>query len=89
MDEFELWTRAASFKSRQIESVDQRREVIRRLGVKRIIAQLEPAVLDTERRDVGGEYRALAVEMNHCESWRFLQMINQSNSAARVEAGAA
>jgi hypothetical protein len=70
----------------QIENVDQRRECIRRMGMGRIISQLEPAVLDTERREVGGEYRLLAVDMNHGEPWRFLQMINQSTGAAHIEA---
>jgi uncharacterized protein DUF6745 len=70
----------------QVENVDQRRELIRRMGMERIVSQLEPAVLDTERREVGGEYRLLAVEMNHGEPWRFLQMVNQSTGATHIEA---
>jgi hypothetical protein len=70
----------------QIENVDQRAEVIRRLGMDRIVHQLDPAVLDTERREMGGEYRLLAVEMNHGEPWRFLQMVNQSTGATHIEA---
>jgi hypothetical protein len=70
----------------QIKNVDQRREVIRRMGMERIIAQLELAVLDTERREIGGEYRLLAVDMNHGKPWRFLQMVNQSNGAVHIEA---
>jgi hypothetical protein len=70
----------------QIKNVDQRRECIRRMGMGRIISQLDPTVLDAERREVGGEYRLLAVEMNHGEPWRFLQMVNQSTGAVHVEA---
>jgi hypothetical protein len=70
----------------QIKNVDQRRECIRRMGMERIIGQLDPKVLDTERREVGGEYRLLAVDMNHGEPWRFLQMVNQSTGAVHVEA---
>jgi hypothetical protein len=70
----------------QIENVDQRRECIRRMGIERIIGQLDPKVLDTERREVGGEYRLLAVEMNHGRPWKFLQMVNQSTGAVHIEA---
>src|SRR5262249_17258117 len=70
----------------QIKNVDQRRECIRRMGMERIIAQLEPKILDTERREVGGEYRLLAVDMNYGEPWRFLQMVNQSTGAVHIEA---
>jgi hypothetical protein len=70
----------------QIENVDQRRECIRRMGMERIIGQLDPKVLDVERREVGGEYRLLAVEMNHGKPWRFLQMVNQSTGAVHIEA---
>jgi hypothetical protein len=70
----------------QIENVDQRREVIRRMGMERIVGQLKPMILDTERREVGGEYRLLAVDMNHGEPWRFLQMVNQSTSVTHIEA---
>jgi hypothetical protein len=70
----------------QIENVDQRRECIRRMGMERIVGQLEPKVLNAERREVGGEYRLLAVEMNHGEPWRFLQMVNQSSGATHIEA---
>jgi hypothetical protein len=70
----------------QIENVDQRRECIRRMGMERVIGQLDPKVLDAERREVGGEYRLLAVEMNHGEPWRFLQMVNQSTGAVHIEA---
>jgi hypothetical protein len=70
----------------QVSNVDQRRELIRRMGMERIISQLDPVVLDTERREVGGEYRLLAVDMNHGLPWRFLQMINQSIAATHIEA---
>jgi hypothetical protein len=70
----------------KIENVDQRRELIRRMGIERVIGQLRPTVLDVERREVGGEYRLLAVEMNHGEPWRFLQMVNQSTGAVHIEA---
>jgi hypothetical protein len=70
----------------QVENVDQRRECIRRMGMERIVRQLDPVVLDTERREVGGEYRLLAVDMNHDEPWRFLQMINQSIGTTHIEA---
>jgi hypothetical protein len=70
----------------QVENVSQRRELIRRLGIERIVSRLAPTVLDTERREVGGEYRLLAVEMNHGEPWRFLQMVNQSTGAFHIEA---
>jgi hypothetical protein len=69
-----------------IENVDQRRELIRRMGMERVIGQLRPTVLDVERREVGGEYRLLAVDMNHGEPWRFLQMVNQSTGAVHIEA---
>jgi hypothetical protein len=70
----------------KIENVDQRRELILRMSMERVIGQLRPTALDVERRDVGGEYRLLAVEMNHGEPWRFLQMVNQSTGAVHVEA---
>lgn len=70
----------------KIENVDQRRELIRRMSLERVIGQLQPMVLDVERREVGGEYRLLAVEMKHGEPWRFLQMVNQSTGAVHIEA---
>ncbi|HEX5084516.1 MAG TPA: hypothetical protein VFY40_20940 [Blastocatellia bacterium] len=70
----------------RIRNVDQRRECIRRMGMERIVGQLEPKVLDVELREVGGEYRLLAVDMNHGEPWRFLQMVNQSIGAVHIEA---
>jgi hypothetical protein len=56
---------------------------VRGIGMERIVSQLEPAVLDTEQREMGGECRLLAIAMNHGEPWRFLQMVNQSTGAAR------
>lgn len=70
----------------QIENVDHRREVIRRMGSERLVAQLDAKVLDTETRDVGGKYELLAIEMNHGEPWRFLKMVNQSIGAVHIEA---
>lgn len=70
----------------QIENVDQRREVIRRMGSERLVAQLEAKVLDVETREVGGRYELLAIDMNHGEPWRFLKMVNQSIGAVHVEA---
>lgn len=70
----------------QIKNVDQRREVIRRMGSERLVAQLEAKVLDVETREVGGRYELLAIDMNHGEPWRFLKMNNQSIGAVHVEA---
>ena len=70
----------------QIENVDQRREVIRRMGSERLVVQLEAKVLDVETREVGGRYELLAIDMNHGEPWRFLKMVNQSIGAVHVEA---
>ena len=70
----------------QIENVDQRREVIRRMGSERLVAQLDATVLDVETREVGGRYELLAIDMNHGEPWRFLKMVNQSIGAVHVEA---
>ena len=70
----------------QIENVDQRREVIRRMGSERLVAQLDATVLDVETREVGGRYELLAIDMNHGEPWRFLKMNNQSIGAVHVEA---
>lgn len=70
----------------QVPNLDQRRELIRRMGMERIISRLKPKILDTEEREIGGEYRLLAVDMNHGEPWRFLQMINQSTGATHIEA---
>jgi hypothetical protein len=70
----------------QVENVDQRREVIKRMSLERLIGQLKPKVLDVERREIGGEYHLLAVDMNEGEPWRFLQMVNQSNGATHIEA---
>jgi hypothetical protein len=70
----------------QIENVDQRREVIRRMGSERLVAQLDATVLDTETREVGGKYELLAIDMNHGEPWRFLKMVNASTGAVHIEA---
>ena len=70
----------------QIENVDQRREVIRRMGSEQLVAQLDATVLDVETREVGGRYELLAIDMNHGEPWRFLKMNNQSIGAVHVEA---
>jgi hypothetical protein len=72
----------------QILNVDQRRELIRRMKVERFIYQLGPRlrVLDKESREIGGEYCLLAVDMNHGEPWRFLQMVNQSTGEFHIEA---
>jgi hypothetical protein len=70
----------------RVRNVDERREIIRRMSMERLIGQLDPKVLDVERREVGGEYRLLAVDMKHGEPWRFLQMVNQSIGAVHIEA---
>lgn len=70
----------------QIENVDQRREVIRRLGSERLVAKLEAKTLDAETREVGGKYELLAIEMNHGAPWHFLKMRNASIDAVHIEA---
>lgn len=65
----------------QIENVDQRREGIRRVGMTRLIQQLEPQVLNTLF-----DYELLAVEMGHGAPWRFLKMVNPSIGCVHIEA---
>lgn len=70
----------------QIENVDQRREVIRRMGSERLVTKLGGKVIDTQTRKVGGNYELLEIDMNHGAPWKFLKMQNQSIDAAHVEA---
>jgi hypothetical protein len=65
----------------QIENVDQRREVIRRMGMEHIVRQLEPQVLNTQ-----GDYALIAIDMNHGDPWRFLKMVNPSIGCIHIEA---
>jgi hypothetical protein len=51
-----------------------------------VLSQLQPAVLDVERRKAGGEYRRPYDDMEQGEPWRFLQMVNQSIGAVQIEA---
>ena len=65
----------------QSENVDQRREGIRRAGMSRMVAQLQPEILSEQ-----GEYQLLAVGMNHGKPWRFLKMVNPSTGCIHIEA---
>ena len=64
-----------------VANVDQRRELIRRIGLDHLKDHLPHQILDTQ-----GSYKLLAIDLSEeHRACRYLEMINPSNGAAHVE----